>query len=437
MKRLCLTEGLPQRMVLSEKKLETRKFNGPYKNCVVTERMNGDLRVLFSAVSAKSGGSAVYIKNLSRCRTLKESPHQFIFLVPPGPANSLGDLSANIRVIATTAGLGSPWKRFLWDQLVLRRIVNEQKVDVLVSASDFGMFLPPCREILMIGNSLYFSSFYSKQILRRKSFKFRLQLFLRRCLVSLSVMSAKVVVTPSQSMMTLIKQVSASLDGKLFVNHLGVPMEHFSRHQVPNLRECKVNGGKRFRILYVSEYNDHKNLTVLLNAVLILRDQGIDDCLLVSTVDPWQFPDVEIVTRKEDHALAVHPLISPFVKFTGLVPYEDVPKLYAQSDLFVFPSLAESFGYPLVEAMASGLPVLAADIPICREICGEAAIYFNPLNAEDLAQRIITLRDNPERRKELGALGRKRAIEQFDWRDHVKRLLELIDMTAKEKKQLR
>src|SRR5437867_496403 len=337
------------------------------------------LRVLVSAVSAKSGGSAVYIKNLSRCRTLKESPHQFIFLVPPGLANSLGDLSANIRVIATTAGLGSPWKRFLWDQLVLRRIVQEHTVDVLVSASDFGMFFPPCREILMIGNSLYFSSFYSKQILPRKSLKFRLQLFLRRCLVSLSVMSAKVVVTPSQSMMTLMKQFIPSLDSKELVNYLGVPMELFSRRPSPNDGERTENGSKPFQILYVSEYGDYKNLTVLLKAVMILRERGVADLLLVSTADPWQYPNVEAVTREEDQALSTHPLILPFVKFTGLVPYEDVSKLYADSDLFVFPSLAESFGYPVVEAMASGLPVIASDVPICREICGKAAIYINPL----------------------------------------------------------
>jgi len=200
----------------------------PDKNCSVTERTNGGLRVLFSAVSAKSGGSAVYIKNLSRCPRLKGSPYEFIFLVPPGLANSLGELSPNIRVITTRAGLGSPWKRLLWDQLVLRQIVKEQMADVLVSASDFGMFYPPCREILMIGNSLYFSSFYSKQILPRKSLKFRVQLFLRRCLVSLSVMSAKVVITPSQSMMALMREVIPSLDGKALVNMATTRISRFS-----------------------------------------------------------------------------------------------------------------------------------------------------------------------------------------------------------------
>ena len=406
----------------------------PDKNCSVTERTNGGLRVLFSAVSAKSGGSAVYIKNLSRCHTLKESPHEFIFLVPPGLANSLGELSPKIRVITTRAGLGSPWKRFLWDQLVLRQIVQEQMVDVLVSASDFGMFYPSCREILMIGNSLYFSSFYSKQILPRKSVKFRVQLFLRRCLVSLSVMSAKVIITPSQSMMTLMKQVIPSLDGKAIVNYLGVPMELFSSRPSPNDGERTESSRKSFQILYVSEYGDYKNLTVLLKAVMILSEQGVTDFLVVSTADPWQNPDVEAVTREEDQALATHPLISPFVKFTGLVPYEDVSKLYAQSDLFVFPSLAESFGYPVAEAMASGLPVIASDVPICREICGKAAIYIDPLNARDLAEKIVMMRGNPQRRKELGEAGRRRAEELFDWNDHVQRLLKLIDTVGDEKR---
>src|SRR5438445_8792977 len=240
-------------------------------------------------------------------------------------------------------------------------------------------------------------------------------------------MSAKVVITPSQSMMTLMRQVIPGLDGKALVNYLGVPMELFPSRPSPNDGECRENGGKPFQILYVSEYGDYKNLTVLLKAVMILSQQGVTDFLLVLTADPWQYPDVEAVTRGEDQALATHPLISPFVKFTGLVPYEDVSKLYADSDLFVFPSLAESFGYPLVEAMAMRLPIVASDIPICREICGEGAVYFNPYDPEDLARKIVVLKDEPRLRRQLGQYGRKRAQTQFNWNDHVRRFVEIMD----------
>jgi glycosyltransferase involved in cell wall biosynthesis len=105
----------------------------------------------------------------------------------------------------------------------------------------------------------------------------------------------------------------------------------------------------------------------------------------------------------------------------------DVPRLYRDSDLFVFPSIAESFGHPLVEAMASGLPILASDIPVCREICGEAAIYFDPFNAKSLAEAIVHLEKDITLRKRLGEAGRRRAESKFNWADHVDRLVHLIE----------
>jgi glycosyltransferase involved in cell wall biosynthesis len=77
--------------------------------------------------------------------------------------------------------------------------------------------------------------------------------------------------------------------------------------------------------------------------------------------------------------------------------------------------------------MASGLPVLASDIPICREICGDAAVYFSPLDPKDLAEKILLLKNDPVLRRQLGQLGRKRAEAFFDWKDHVRRLLEIIE----------
>lgn len=395
--------------------------------------MSTSVKVLFNAVSAKSGGAAVSMENLCRSLASRKSRHQFIFLVPPKLAGCVGRLGAHIEVIPSEIGLGPPWKRFFWDQVTLRRLAKEQRVDVLVSTSDFGMLFPPCPQILMVSNSVFFSPFYLKRILPLKSVKFKLEFLLRRWLISLSVKTSNVVIASSESMVMLLREFIPHLDGKPVVNYLGVPLECFLR-DTPASKKGAENVTKPFQLLFVSEYSDYKNLTILLKTVLLLRQQGMDDFRLMTTADPWQFPDVEIVRREEDKRLATHPMIAAIVKFTGTVPYVDIPALYAQSDLFIFPSLTESFGYPLVEAMASGLPVIASDIPICREICGEAAVYFNPLNADDLAQKIMKMRGDPERRHKLGALGRKRAIEQFDWNDHVKRLLELIEMAGKERK---
>lgn len=387
-------------------------------------------RVIINAVSAKSGGAVTYIRNLISELAKTETQFHYFFYVPKDLAEGIKVLGNNVIVVGINVSGQSAWKRIFWDQVALRRIIRKERIKVLFSSSDFGMLFPPCRQILFLRNSLFFSPSYFKSILPRKSFKFRLDFTLRRWLINQSAKFSDVVITASQSMMTDVQQSIPMQNGKGVVNFFGVPLGRFSRNPSTPLEAVRRDADRPFQILFVSEYSDYKNLTTLLKAVLFLREKGITGFRLVTTADPSQFPDVEIVTREEDRALASHPLIAPFVKFTGPVPYENIPKLYTESDLFVFPSLAESFGHPLVEAMASGLPIIASDIPICREICGDAALYFSPLHSYDLAEKIVLLWNDPDLRKRLGKIGRERAEARFNWRDHVRRLIEIIERMA-------
>jgi len=388
------------------------------------------LKMIVNAVSAKSGGAATYIENLAKELSTLNQRHRYLFYVPLNRAKLLEGLGSNIKVVDTDISYQSSWKRFLWDQITLRQVVYHQKTDLLLSCSDFGMMFPPCRQILMIRNQLFFSDFYLRRILPLKSYRFRFEFLLRRWLISLSVRFSDVVMTASKSMMTDLKRFIPIPDGKAVVNYFGVPLDRFTRHHSKGSEEAPGDSNKPFQILYVSEYSDYKNLSTLLKTVLILRKKGMTGFSLLTTADPNQFPEVEIISRDEDRALSSHPLVLPFVKFTGLVPYDEIPILYHQSDLFVFPSVAESFSHPLVEAMASGLPIIASDIPTCREICGEAAVYFRPFDPEDFAQKIIALWNNPDLRERLGDVGRKRAQTHFDWKDHVQRIIETMEQVA-------
>jgi glycosyltransferase involved in cell wall biosynthesis len=112
------------------------------------------------------------------------------------------------------------------------------------------------------------------------------------------------------------------------------------------------------------------------------------------------------------------------VRLTGVRSHEETWPLYREADVFVFPSLCESFGYPLVEAMASGLPIVASDIPVHREMCGEAAEYFPMLDAAALAGTLRGLMRDAAARQALAERGSER-VERFFKEDHVARLLEL------------
>src|SRR3989442_6683798 len=229
--------------------------------------------------------------------------------------------------------------------------------------------------------------------------------------------------TASKSMLDDVRRFIPVADEKAVVNYFGVPIKKFDM-------ASRWPGGQSLQLLYISEYSDYKNLTTLLKGLLILRQKGEDGLRLVSSADPSQFPEVEISSRETDRALAGHTLVASHITFTGTIPYEEVAGFYAESDIFVFPSLAESFGLPLVEAMATGLPIVASDLSICREICGEAALYFNPLEPTDLAEKIVLLKNQRGLRRRLGQYGRKRAETEFNWDDHVRRFVEIMDSIA-------
>lgn len=379
------------------------------------------MKILINAVAAKSGGAATYLYNL--VQGLAGSGHQYILYVPSSTVKILGRISSgNIKVISTDIGFKSAWKRFFWDQITLRRIAKKENIDILLSSSDFGMLFPPCPQILMIRNSLFFSNLYLEKFLPVKSKTFQLEFFLRRWLVVLCGKQADIVMVASKNMLSDIQKFLPRQNGKVVVNYFGVSEEKFDNpHKLIDPSQART-----FRILYVSEYSDYKNLTTLLKALMLLRDQDKNNFCLTTTADPSQFPKVEITTRKIDQSLISDPRIAPYVKTADSVPYQEVQKLYQENDVFIFPSLVESFGHPLVEAMASGLAIVASDIPICREICGEAAVYFDPLNPDDLAEKILVLRNDPSLRQKLGMEGRRRAETQFDWKSHVSRLMEIM-----------
>jgi glycosyltransferase involved in cell wall biosynthesis len=114
----------------------------------------------------------------------------------------------------------------------------------------------------------------------------------------------------------------------------------------------------------------------------------------------------------------------------GAVPYRLLHRVYSASDIYVTPAYAESFAHPLVEAMAAGLPVVASDLPVHREICGPAALWFDRFSAKELTKRVLNLANTPDLKQELCTRGRERALD-FSWSKHVDEILQLAHSLAR------
>jgi len=114
------------------------------------------------------------------------------------------------------------------------------------------------------------------------------------------------------------------------------------------------------------------------------------------------------------------------VLFKSGIPDAEMPIFYNLASVFAFPSLYEGFGFPPVEAMACGCPIILSNIEVLKEINEEAALYVNPLNPDDISEKIHNLLSNNNLRMQLQQKGFKRA-KRFNWESAAKKHIEVIE----------
>lgn len=112
------------------------------------------------------------------------------------------------------------------------------------------------------------------------------------------------------------------------------------------------------------------------------------------------------------------------IRFTGYVDNRFIGAFYKYANLYIFPSLYEGFGIPLLEAMASGVPVICSNRSSLPEIGGDAVLTFDPEIHADIASKIITIFQNPELRKQMISKGLERVVH-FSWKRHIQKIMEL------------
>jgi glycosyltransferase involved in cell wall biosynthesis len=169
-------------------------------------------------------------------------------------------------------------------------------------------------------------------------------------------------------------------------------------------------------VLYVGAIEPRKNLLRLVEAFACARRQGIAHQLVC--VGPYGWSSRNLYDHVDRLGLR------RVVHFTGYVPAEDLPAIYNLSEFFVFPSIYEGFGLPVIEAMACGVPVITSNTSSLLEIAADAAETIDPLDVDGLAAALVKLATNADRRRELSARGLARAL-QFSWARTAKDMLAL------------
>ena len=158
-----------------------------------------------------------------------------------------------------------------------------------------------------------------------------------------------------------------------------------------------------------------KNIDSLLRAykIILEKNQNIPDLVISGKLMPELSPliiDVEKLVKELG--------LEAKVKLLGFVSQHDLPAIYKNAKVFVYPSLYEGFGLPPLEAMHQGVPILCSDRSSLREVVGEAGVFFNPENIEELAEKLISLLADQNLQQDLS----RKSLEQaknFSWEKFV------------------
>jgi glycosyltransferase involved in cell wall biosynthesis len=171
-------------------------------------------------------------------------------------------------------------------------------------------------------------------------------------------------------------------------------------------------------ILAVGNLQPRKNIERLVRVYAKLRKQGLieQDLVLVGQMH-WQ--GHAILEEIENNAVTQH------VKTTGYVSDEELVALYNRADLFVYPSLYEGFGLPVIESMACGTPVITSDVSSIPEVAGDAAILIDPLSDDSISAQLLRLANDASLRLSLSDKGIIQA-KKFDWRLTAEKTLSIL-----------
>ncbi len=382
------------------------------------------IHLFINALAASAGGGLTYVRNIIPQLALRKDTRATVLL----DASLRRDLqeSTNVRFVVRENLLGALHRAWS-EQRTVGSLVRENGANILLSAGNFALWNSPVPQILLSRNSLYTSADFYADLRARGEYRLLVDTRVKGLLAFSSIRTADRVVAPSSAFAEDLRQWT----GKAIVAiHHGFDRSAFSQDKSPlpaAVRQKLESRGNAVGILFVSHYNYYRNFETLIRALpqikKKLRARGVRlflTCKLAPHSNPGSY-------RPDSAAKLVRELgLTADVIELDAVPYPLLHQLHRAVDIYVTPAYAESFAHPLVEAMSSGLPVVASDLPVHREICGEAAVYFERFSREQLAERVCEVAGSPDLLQKLAQKGLDRSRE-FSWSTHVEHILALAE----------
>ena len=299
------------------------------------------------------------------------------------------------------------WGPLLWSQLFLPiqlwlRKLSNNKMNVFFSPAHYIPRFCPFKTVVTIHDLsyLYFpNEFLKKDLYQLKNWT---EYALKK--------SSKIIAVSKTTKKDVIHEYSIP-DEKISVVYNGYKNTALS----PNPYPLTPKSTPYF--LYIGTLQPRKNLSLLIGSFSHFHKTHPEYKLILAGKKGWLYE--EIFKQVEQMGM------SNYVVFPGFVSEDEKNNLYKNASAFILPSLYEGFGIPILEAMAHGCPVLSSFSSSLPEVGGEACLYFDPKNSDDLVEKMISITSNSELVKNLILAGKKQ-IMNFSWLETGKSTLHIL-----------
>lgn len=355
------------------------------------------------------GGSETYIRNLVKWLPVVDRESEYLVFINEESRGVFDPPAPGVTIVACPVRASNRPQRIIWEQFSLPAQMKRRGIDILLSAGMTAPFRCPATSVLML--------FDLQHINHPGNFPWYYLPFLRSIIYS-SARSADGVLTLSRQVKNdIIRSYHLSPDS-INVTHLAVDHDAFTLHGHPDKGTVKARYGLPDRfILYAASSLPHKNHERLFQAFRQVRDR---------------IPGLKLVltgARDKGEGTLLHKIqaagIAQDVLLLGWLPFEDVPSIYRASEAFVFPTLHEGFGLPILEAMACGIPVVCSKIEPLLEVAGDAALFVDPYAPDAIAAGIFSALSGGTMRDMLVQQGLARA-KKFTWESTARSTLQFL-----------
>jgi len=380
------------------------------------------IHLFVNAFAASAGGGLTYVRNVVPVLGTRADIHATV-LISPDLRQEFGSWE-NVTFIQGPR-LSSAAARFWFEQTRLPGIIRQSGATVLLSTGNFVLWNAPVPQILLSRNALYTSTDFEDDLRRRGDYRLWLDTKIKGALAKASIQRADLTVAPSA---TFAEELSQWTGKNVIAIHHGFDAEAFTRNKSPLPQDVQdklsaISGN--LRLLFVSHYNYYRNFETLISALPLLRARLAPrkvslmlTCKLRSESNPGSY------SADSAAALVCELGVSDNVVELGSIPYSLLHHVYRSCDIYVSPAYAESFAHPLLEAMACGVPVVASDIPVHREICGDVAHYFERFSGEDLASTALQVATMMHAVNCLSTSAVNQS-QTFSWSAHIEQVVAL------------